>query len=73
MIFWTHKIFLAMTKNFFEYHVGVENAKTAEIVARQYLSNQYSDFAKILQASQGHQWPSGMSPFSSLADVCQTE
>ena len=27
MIFWTHKIFLAMTKIFFEYHVGVKNAK----------------------------------------------
>ena len=47
--------------------------KTAEIFARQYLSNQYSDFAKILQAIQGHQWLGDLIPFSSLADVCQTE
>ena len=44
-----------MTKNFFEYHEGVKMPKTAEIFARQYLSNQYSDFAKILQAIQDHQ------------------
>ena len=27
MNFWTHKIFLAIKKNFFEYYVGVKNAK----------------------------------------------